>query len=364
MRGVARRYPSSAVVTLALLLCASSATRADGLRGMDYFKAGKYAEAAAEFQSLVDQSPSYDYGYYMLGNSFLRMKRLEEAQRNFEQAIALRGDRFEYHNGLASVLTALRNYRQSIAILNRAEGLVTTAGYRYVFYSHRGFAYASLDLWTDALPDLERALSIRRTKPVLDQTGKAYYVLRSVDKAIPFLEESFRLDPNDPQTAEILTHALLELGADTRDEPRKRKIYQEAVRVAGLLRQLRPESHVAVDLHGQAVFGAGYFGIAEKVFRRVLEMKADYCYAMINLGKVYIAEDRLKEAEKSLLDAGRCAPRMAVVPLILGFVYQKENRLEDALAQFKSSLELEPSNAAREGIRGIESRIERPPGNP
>jgi len=358
------RHASSAVVVLAFFVGAIPATRADDPRGMEYFKAGRYAEAAAEFQSLVDQSPRYDYGYYMLGNSFLKMKRLEEARRNFEQAIALRGDRFEYHNGLAGVLTAQKRYRQSIVILNRAEGLVKNPAFRYVFYCHRGHAYAGLDMWAEALPDFERALSIKRTKPVLDQTGKAYYALRSVDKAIPLLEESFRLDPNDPQTAEILAHALLELGADTGDESRKKRVYHEAARVAALLRQLRPGSHEAVDLHGQAIFGAGYLGAAEKIFRQVLDMKADYCYAMINLGKVYIAEDRLTEAERTLLAARRCAPRMAVVPLILGFVYQKENRIEEALAEFKSSLELEPSDAAREGMRGIEKRNDRPSGRP
>ena len=48
-------HRSSMGWALVYLSAASAAVPADDLRGMSYFKSGRYSEAAAEFQSLVDE---------------------------------------------------------------------------------------------------------------------------------------------------------------------------------------------------------------------------------------------------------------------------------------------------------------------
>ena len=50
-----------------LLLFALSVVSADYEEALNYFKSGKYVEAAAEFQTLVYNSPNCDSGYWMLG---------------------------------------------------------------------------------------------------------------------------------------------------------------------------------------------------------------------------------------------------------------------------------------------------------
>ena len=69
-----------ALIAIALVGLAAPATLAAELdTAMNNFKSGKYLEAAAEFQSMVDQSPSYDFGFYMMGLSFLQMGKSDEA---------------------------------------------------------------------------------------------------------------------------------------------------------------------------------------------------------------------------------------------------------------------------------------------
>ena len=117
-----------------LLLTLSTAVLASGdyEAGMNAFKAGKYAEAAAEFQALVDQSPSYDFGYYMLGLSFFKMKKLDEAADNISKSLELNGDKFQYHHALASVKRSQRRHPEAIRILNGAEGLVDNRGIGFI----------------------------------------------------------------------------------------------------------------------------------------------------------------------------------------------------------------------------------------
>ena len=54
------------IITLGLLLATLPAA-ADFETGLSHFKAGKYMEAAAEFQKLVDENPDYADGYHLEG---------------------------------------------------------------------------------------------------------------------------------------------------------------------------------------------------------------------------------------------------------------------------------------------------------
>ena len=68
------------------LLVAAPVALAGFEEGMSLFKQGKYVDAAAEFQALVDQSPEYDFGWFMLGNSFIQLKKYQDAEKNFRKA--------------------------------------------------------------------------------------------------------------------------------------------------------------------------------------------------------------------------------------------------------------------------------------
>ena len=82
-----------AIAALLALVFAPAVWANDSLnQGLSHFRSGKYAEAAAEFQTLVDGSPAYDYGYFMLGLSLLKMGKFKEAEDNIVKAIELNGD--------------------------------------------------------------------------------------------------------------------------------------------------------------------------------------------------------------------------------------------------------------------------------
>jgi tetratricopeptide (TPR) repeat protein len=298
----------------------------------------------------VDQSPNYDYGYYMLGLCFTKMNKPKEAEKNFRKAIELNGERFEYHDGLAKAYFYGKEYAKSVATLKSAEPLASNDQAKYSMYSLRGFAYAALEKWGDAVEDLERARAIKRDGPVTVQLGKAYYSLGHSEEAVPVFRAALKINPNDAGTKQLLAESLINLGAEAKSDSQKASYYGEALQVAEGYQQAKPDSYEAHNLVGRAALGAKDYAKAEQAFRRVLAQKSDYCYAMVNLGKTKIARKQWAEAESILKDAAACAPRMPVIYESLGFVVEKQKRLPEAVGYYEQAYELKPSQGIRTAI--------------
>jgi superkiller protein 3 len=338
------------VLLTILSLPAVSVVRADFEQAMNYFKSGKYVEAAAEFQTLVDNSPNYDSGYYMLGLSLVKMGKPAEAEQSFAKAIEINGENFGYHHGLAKAYFDQDQYSKSVATLKTAEPLAADAQSKFALYTLRGYAYAALEEWADAVEDLENAKKIKKDGAVLSQLGKAYYGLGHNDKAVVAFREALQVRANDPTATQLLAESLINLGAKATSDAQKANYYKEAVQHAEKYQKMKPNSYEANNLVGRAALGAKDFAKAEQAFRKVLAQKPDYCYAMVNLGKVYTAQKLWADAESILTDATKCAPRMPVVYESLGFVIEKQKRLEEAIAQYEKAMEIKPSAGLRSAI--------------
>jgi tetratricopeptide (TPR) repeat protein len=343
---------------LALAISAGSASLAfaDLDQGMGFFRSGKYAEAAAEFQAMVDHAPNYDFGYYMLGLSFFKMNKYDQAIENIKKAIELNGDKFEYHHAEASVYRAKGENRQALAILNDAEGLVDGST-KYAFYSLRGFVNADLDKWGEAIEDLEKARTAKASSPVLEYLGKAYFKLGYYDKAAPVLREALKLNPNDPNTYLFMSESLVNLAKENGDEAKKKTLFTEALQLATKYRTMRPDDYYASNLVGKAALGARAFKEAEQAFGKVLSIKPDYCYAMVNLAKCYIAQERWPDAERQARAATKCAPRLVAGYESLGYALQKQKKLEDALASYQEAYKIKPTGSLKQLIDIVQKNI-------
>jgi tetratricopeptide (TPR) repeat protein len=355
-----------------LLAVLAPAAWADYQAGMDYFKSGKYVEAAAEFQAIVDQSPEYDFGYYILGMSFLKLDKIPDAEKNLKKALELNPDKFAYHYGLAQALMKRRQYRDVVLTLAEAEGLVTDDANKYRLYSLKGFANASQKRWAEVIEDLEKANAIKKSHNVMVQLGKAYYSLGHNDKALPQFKNALQHNPNDAPTQRLMAEACVKLGRESRNAAEKERHYKTAMAAAEKARSLDPGNFEMVNLVGKAALGAGDYTKAAEAFRQVLKQKPDYCYAMINLGKTYIAQEQWDSAEAPLQNAARCSPREATIYSSLGLVYQKYGKAsqeakdrDKAIEQYdkakdyySKAQELKPSSFVSDAIAAINKNVE------
>jgi len=352
------KHNSTIVLVVAIALLGVSLAGAELDQALTDYKSGKYAEAAAGFQALVDRAPSYDYGFFMLGLSYFKLGKNDAAIENINKAIELNADKFNYYHALASVQRAKKQNREALKVLNDAEGLLDDNS-KFAFYSVRGFVNADLEKWSDAVDDLEKARGIKQSAAILEYLGKACYRLGYADKAVPVLREATKLNPNNATSQLFLADSLINLARETNESAKKKALFNEAMQVATKYRNLKPDDYYAVNLVGKAALGAQAFNEAEQAFTRVLELKPDYCYAMVNLSKTYIAGEKWVAAEKISREAIQCAPRLNAGYESLGYSLQKQKKLDEALEVYQQAQSIKQSASIQKLIDVVAENIRR-----
>jgi Flp pilus assembly protein TadD len=216
-----------------------------------------------------------------------------------------------------------------------------------------------MEKWADAVDDLEKARKIDGQRiAVLETLGKAYFALNHYDKAVPVFRQVVKLAPNDHGTVRLLADALINMGAESTSDSQKDTLYTEALQYAERFQKAEPSNFEASNLVGRAALGATDYDKAEQAFKKVLAQESDYCYAMVNLGKTYIAMKRWKDAEAILKEAAVCAPRMSVIYESLGFALQKQERLQEAVEAYEKGYDIKPSESVRNAIDICKQNIE------
>ena len=358
MRYQSKTYPFGAglAAILAVLLIVPMAA-ADFEQALDDFKRGKYVEAAAGFQEIVDNQPEYDYGWFLLGMSLLKMNKYADAESSIQKALDINDERFEYHHGLANVRYKAKDYAKTVAALRTAEPLAADGATKYALYRLRGLSYIALEKWGDAASDLEQAKKLKKDPVVLDRLSLAYTKLRHYDKAVPVLRDALAAKANDSGLLMRMTNSLLNLGAEAKDDATKDKNYNDAFNYANKLVAAKPNDADATNLVGRAALGAKNYPAAEQAFKKVVAQDSKQCYAMVNLGKVYIGMERWAEAESILGDAASCAPKMAIVYESRGFAKMKQKKLDAAIADFEKANQIKPSATTRQMIETCRNNI-------
>jgi Flp pilus assembly protein TadD len=64
--------------------------------GRAYYRAGRFAQAAVEFEAVVETQPVNDYAHFCLGRALSKTGRLDGARHHLALASNLRPDRRDY----------------------------------------------------------------------------------------------------------------------------------------------------------------------------------------------------------------------------------------------------------------------------
>lgn len=342
---------ASAVLLLASFAGAAPPARADVQSAFADFKAGRYLEAAAEIQAVVDRSPGYAYGYFLLGHCMLKMKHTTNAEFQFRRALAVEPTRPEFFEGFAMALNASGNW--PIAVRAASEGLTHEPELptRFGLLTLRAYAWGGLRRWEEAVADLEAAQRIHSEPWLLVRLGYARFGAGAYAGAVAPLRLALQNFPDDPVVLRVLAECYLRIAAEDPVPIRKRYNYSQSLLYAQQLASLIPDDADAVNLVGRAALGAGKLDQAENVFRHVLATNPRQCYALANLGRTYMASARWDEAEAALRQASACAPRWVTVYESLGELYLQTGRPELAAKAFSRIEEIQPTRESNDGRR-------------
>ena len=164
----------------------------------------------------------------------------------------------------------------------------------------------------------------------------------SVQRAIQFLEEAVRLDPNYAFAYAKLSQAWRQYAASfARDDARK--AYEEARRTAEKAVSLAPDLAEVRMAMGFLAFTPDLdFRAAEREFRRVLESSPNDAAAKSYLGAALSAQGRLAEAEQTCREALSLDPLGTPAWYNIGRVVVGLGRYREAEELFRKGLEIQP----------------------
>lgn len=106
--------------------------------------------------------------------------------------------------------------------------------------------------------------------------------------------------------------------------------------------ELAPQHLGALSLLGRLYLRQKRLTEAERCFAAVLNLKPDDVYARLNLGVVLRTQGRLSEAERQFLSAVEVDPRFEEALVSLGTLYREQGRLDEAIVRFEQVLDYWP----------------------
>jgi tetratricopeptide (TPR) repeat protein len=289
--------------------------------------------------------------HYQKGQIYLREGRLNQAEQEFQAAIARKPQNAAAYVGLGRVYVEREDYEQALSYLRKAlEYDSQSIGAREEMaeiYLRRG----QLDL---ALETCEQAIAITPHWRVYNVLGKVYFQKQEDAKAEDAFKKAIQGSPDHKEAYVNLAGLYIRRGDVNLAEEQYRKFLT-----------VKPEDkEVRLRLGQLYVFqaqsaGAGSDPILEKAaaeFHKAQEIDPKDWIAPTSLGKIYTAQKKYNEAiaayESALSNAARPQERISAY-LELIPLYNQQNQFSkaieasDKLGSYLKAIQETPENASR-----------------
>jgi tetratricopeptide (TPR) repeat protein len=306
-------------------------------------KQGK--DALQALAAAAQRLPADAVAQLNLGNALARLGRLQEAQANFERALAIHPEFAEAHTHLGELLLQLGKFDDAALHCRRA--LKIRPDYAEAHHC-LGNALLKLARVDDAIVSLRRAVTISPEFAEAHMTlGHAWRSIGRLDAAVAGYRAALLIKPD-------LVAAHIALGTALRLQRR------DAESQASCRNALEIEPHstaalaVLADLHADA----GRFTEAEELFQRIISIDPESCEALSGLARLR----RMTPADGAWLIAaqrlaGQRLPPQRELPLrfAIGKYFDDVKDFENAFVNYRLANEL----AERSGPRHDREKLSR-----
>ncbi len=296
---------------------------------LQHQQANQLAEAADVFRQILAVYPDQADVLHLLGGVYLQARRSDLAEAQVRQALALREEP-EFYLTLGVILQEGKRYEEALALYQQL--IVKQPEFSEV-YVHQGVVLSILGRFEDAARAFQE--TIRRVPGHAQAQGNlgiALCHLKRYEEALWLLRSAVA---RAPQSADF--HASL--GAALHGTGQVDAALAECQAALGLV----PNHVQALNLTIYILRTTGRVKDAVALARKVAVLLPNFPFVQINCGECLHEADLLDDAAdhyERLLD------RKLVTGDILnnlGNIYKDQGRLDEALAQFRKALAVEPS---------------------
>jgi tetratricopeptide (TPR) repeat protein len=223
-------------LTCSLMALLSAPLFASWEDGVAAFRAGRYEDAAAVFESFVSASPQAPEGYYMLGLSLMRQERLKDALGPLAEAVALAGNDVSYRLTLAQALLKAGKPADAFTALEAQDPAAVDKTSRASFNQLLAKAANGSGRDRAAFASIEKALAA-------DGKSKALWLARAnlagrldrPEDVFAARVAAFEIDPSDPEPGVLGVHAAMDLAQAPDAGDGKLEWYGKAAQLADRL---------------------------------------------------------------------------------------------------------------------------------
>jgi tetratricopeptide (TPR) repeat protein len=282
--------------------------------GDRYLNAGKFSEAAIQFQNAVELDPRFADAYYGLAQAHLKTGNVDAAFRELVQATALNPSNVSAQLELGRLQIARRQY-------------------------------------ADAEATARRVISSSRNTPAENASahmllGEVFQGTQKLDLAVQELQAAVSLDPRRFESYAALGAVELQAG--------KTQDAEAAYRRALAIDPKSPAAHISL---GEFYFSQNRLAEAEVEIGAACRLEPQAVAPRLMLGRIYTLTGRLDEAERLYGGLKDLAPDDAAAYEALGFFYLSEGQTEKAEAEFAATLKAHPKDTLVKG-RLVETLID------
>jgi tetratricopeptide (TPR) repeat protein len=277
------------------------------------YEHGKFADALAEYQRLVDVEPDSANNHLRISEIYRRLRQFDKAEEQILVAKKMAPGNLEVIYNEAAVYEAEERYDEAVRVLSNAVGEVKAE--------------------SEFAPARTRSLGI-----LYQLLGQLYRDEQNYPAAINTFQEMVRLGPEQDLRARML---IIDTYRANRDLPHAfdetTKALSEHPRDRGLLIS-------QAILYGENKQPE----LAAQDLQPLLENSPSDLEIYSNLAQVYTETRRFGDAEKAVRSAEKLAQNPSekeTVGFLLGGMYERQKKYEQAEQAFKGVLAINPQNA-------------------
>jgi|GEM_PF-2583064 len=266
--------------------------------------------------------------HILKGQSFKDLKRYEEAEKEYGEAIKINPNLAEAHNNLGLLLDDLNRYEE--AEKEYREAIRINPNYAYAHYN-LGILLKNLNRYEEAEKEYREAIRINPNYAnAHNNLGNLLKNLNRYEEAEKEYREAIRINPNVAGAHNNLGNLLRNLNRYEEAE----KEYREAIRI-------NPNDAGAHYNLGILLKNLNRYEEAEKEYREAIRLNPNFAEAHNNLGVLLQNLKRYEEAEKEYREAIRINPNYADAHYNLACLYSVKNDLKKAIDWLKKAIEID-----------------------
>ncbi|MCC5660122.1 tetratricopeptide repeat protein [Nostoc sp. XA010] len=307
--------------------------------GLTCYRLEQYHESIEYLNKALRIKPNYILALVWRGLACQKIDP-QQAQADFDRAIALIPQDSEDWQGRGIVLNELQGHEEAIASYDQA--LKINPNNDKAWYI-RGITLSDLKRYEKAVASYDQALKI---KPDNDQ---AWYIrgitlsdLKRYEEAVASYDQALKINPNNDKAWYIRGITLSDL-----------KRYEEAIASYDQALKINPNNDKAWYIRGITLSDLKRYEEAIASFDQALKIKPNNDEAWYIRGIVLRVLERHEEAVASFDQTLKIKPDNDEAWYIRGITLWDLKRHEEAVASFDQTLKIKPDNDKAWYIRGI-----------